>query len=141
MNYCELKAIGDAAYTAFDVTVSISDYEENFNVVDGSNAGRSLATARMIRDVKGAFFGHKITFFRNGMSPAAVRAFDDLWDWIKRHSVDDYVFIRAADGQASISYEAYYTSGSRKLKAVENGVNYWDELTVNFIPMAPQLTP
>lgn len=141
MNYCKLKAIGDAAYTAFDVTVSISDYEENFNVVDGDNAGRSLANARMIRDVKGAFFGHKITFCRNGMSPSAVQAFDDLWDWIRRHSVDDYVYIQAADGQTTISYEAYYTSGSRKLKTVENGVNYWDELSINFIPMEPQLTP
>lgn len=141
MNYCELKAHGDAAYTAFDVTVSISDYEENFTVVDGDNAGRSLANARMIRDVKGTFFGHKITFYRSGMSADAVTAFDALWDWLKAHSVDDSIFIRAADGQTAVEYEAYYTSGARKLKSVQDGMNYWDELSVNFIPMEPQLTP
>lgn len=110
-------------------------------MVDGDNAGRSLGNARMIRDVMGTFFGHKITFYRSGMSDDAVAAFDNLWNWLKRHSVDDSIFIRAADGQTTIAYEAYYTSGARKLKSVQNGVNYWDELSINFIPMKPQLTP
>ena len=141
MNYCELKANGERTYTAFDAIVSISDYEENFNVLDGENAGRSLANGHLIRDVIGAYFGHKITFYRSGMSADAVAGFDALWNWLKAHSVDDSVWIRAADGQSTIAYEAYYTSGSRKLKSVQNGVNYWDEIAINFIPIDPQVTP
>ena len=131
MNYCKING------QSFDVGVSISDYEENFNVLDGPNAGRSTGTGRMIRDVLGTFLGHKITFFNNG----DMAAFDALWDYLKAHSVDDSVTLSAADGQSSISYQAYYTSGKRVLKRAYNGVNYWDELEVSFVPIAPQIVP
>ena len=137
MNYCELKAAGDQTYTAFDAKVSISDYEETFNVVDGEAAGRSKMRGHMIRDPLGCFIGHKISFFRGD----SVEGFDALWDWLKIHSVDDSVWIRAADGQTAIEYEAYYTSGGRKLESVHNGVNYWGPITVNFIPIDPQIEP
>lgn len=139
--YAELRAANESTWTAFDATVSISDYEENFNVLDGDNAGRSKLRGRMIRDVLGSFIGHKITFYRSGMSAQAVESFDALWEWLKQHSIDDSIYIRAADGQTTIEYEAYYTSGTRKLESVENGVNYWDEISVNFIPMEPQIYP
>ena len=140
MNYLELKGQDDSAYTAFDAIVSISDYEENFNVLDGSAAGRSL-NGHLIRDPIGAYFGHKVTFKRSGMSAAAVANFDALWTWLKEHSVDDSVWIRAADNQTSITYEAYYTSATRKLESVQDGVNYWGEIAINFIPIDPQLRP
>lgn len=122
---------------SFDVGVGISDYEENFNVLDGPNAGRSTGTGRMIRDVLGTCIGHKVTFFNSGSQPA----FDALWSYLLEHSVDDSVQLSAADGQSSISYEAYYTSGKRSLKQVHHGVNRWDEIEVNFVPIRPQLTP
>lgn len=131
MNYARINGI------SFDVTVAISDYEESFSVLDGENAGRSTFSGRMIRDVIGTYLGHKVTFF-NGKSNTA---FDALWDYLKTHSVDDSVILEAADGQTSIFYEAYYTSGKRKLREVVGGVNYWDELEVNFIPMEPQVKP
>ena len=131
MTYCKING------RSFDVDVSISDYEESFSVLDGPNAGRGTGTGRMIRDVLGAFIGHKITFFC-GKDRAA---FDALWDYLKTHSVDDSVTLEAADGQTTLSYEAYYTSGKRVLKRVCGGVNYWDELEVNFVPIAPQIVP
>ncbi|MEM5766878.1 MAG: hypothetical protein AAGU32_01075 [Bacillota bacterium] len=128
MNYCTING------TAFDVTVSISDYEESFNVLDGDNAGRVMS-GRMIRDIIGTYLGHKITFFNNGN----ISAFDALWDFLIAHSVDDSITLEAADGQTSISYEAYYTSGTRRLKRVSGGENFWDELEVNFVPMDAQV--
>lgn len=143
MNYCELKGQNETAYTSFDAIVSISgdNYEEYFNVLDGENAGRTGIQKRMIRDIIGTYLGHKITFFRSGSSEKSVENFDRLWEWLKDHSVDDFVYIRAADNQTAIEYEAYYTSGSRKLSAVAGGINFWDEISVNFIPMEPQITP
>ena len=123
--------------TSFDVAVSISDYEESFSVLDGPNAGRSTGTGRMIRDVLGTFIGHKITFFNNGNTSS----FDALWDFLIAHSVDDSVSLVAADGQTDISYSAYYTSGKRTLKRASGGVNLWDEIEINFIPISPQVTP
>lgn len=128
MNYVKINGI------SFDATVAISDYEENFNVLDGKNAGR-VARGDMIRDVIGVYIGHKVTFFRG----KTESGFDDLWDYLVAHAVDDSVHLEAADNQTSIGYDAYYTSGSRKLKHVDGGVNYWDELSVNFIPISPQI--
>lgn len=130
MNYAKINGI------SFDTTVSIADYEESFNVLDGENSGRVL-TGRMVRDIIGTYIGHKVTFFNNGNTAA----FDALWDYLVQHSVDDSVSLCAADGQTSISYEAYYTSGTRKLHRVENVANQWDELEINFIPMDAQVKP
>lgn len=130
MNYLRINDID------FDVTVAISAIEENFNVLDGANAGRVMA-GRMVRDVIGTYIGHKVTFFNS----KSQEDFDALWDYLIAHSVDDCVLLEAADGQSSISYEAYYTNGTRKVRNVDHGVTYWDEIEVNFIPMDAQVKP
>lgn len=123
---------------SFDVNVAISDLEESFNTLDGQNSGRVMS-GRMIRDIIGTYIGHKVTFF-NGKSN---EDFDALWDYLVAHSVDDSVMLEAADGQSTISYEAYYTSGTRKMRQADrdNGVNYWDELEVSFVAMDAQVKP
>lgn len=128
MNYVKING------KLFDTKVAISDYEEYFNVLDGDNAGRALS-GKMIRDVIGTYIGHRVTFF----ATENRAGLDELWDYLLEHSVDDYVILEAVDNQESLSYNAYYTSGSRKLKKVENGVNYWDEIQINFIPIDAQL--
>lgn len=130
MNYIRING------QPFDATVAISDIEESFNVLDGENAGRVMS-GRMIRDVIGTYIGHKITFF-NGKDP---EAFDALWDYLVAHSSDDSVMIEAADGQTSVEYEAYYTSGTRRLRSAADNVNYWDEIEINFIPMDASVRP
>ena len=122
----------------FDVKVAISALEESFNVLDGENAGRVLS-GRMVRDVIGTYIGHSVTFF----SWHDRQAFDELWDYLIAHSVDGSVTVELADGQKTISYEAYYTSGKRTLQQrdADNDENYWDEIQVNFIPMDAQVKP
>lgn len=132
-----MKSKGDLDYTDFDAKVMITAYKETLNVLDGDNAGRGKLRGRMIRDVLGGFLGHTITFQRDG----SVEGFDALWDWLKKHSVDDSIWIKAADGQGTIEYEAYYTVGEIELEKAENGVRYYKSITVNFIPIDPQLIP
>ena len=134
MNYVKING------ESFDVDVAISDYSETFNVLDGKNAGRVIAKGRMIRDIIGTYIGQSVTFFNKG-GAEGNKAFDDLWDFLVRNSVKDSVVLEAADGQSQISYEAYYTTGTRRIKTVTDGVNYWDELSVNFIPMEAQYLP
>lgn len=132
MSYIKLNGI------EFDAEVAISSYNRNFKVLDGESAGRVIGKGRMIRDVIGTFIGHKLTVFRRGDN---YKGLDDFWDYLIAHSVDDSVMLEAADGQTTISYEAYYTSGSQDLERVENGVNYWGQVEINFIPMEAQVTP
>lgn len=131
MNYIKLNGV------LFDANVAISKYNRNFNVLDGENAGR-VKTGRMIRDVIGTYLGHKITVFRRGDNYAGLDAF---WDYLYTHSVDGSVLLEAADGQTTISYEAYYTSATQDLEKVDGIVNYWGEIEVNFIPIDAQLRP
>ena len=131
MSYIKLNGI------EFDADVAISKYNRNFNVLDGEAAGRVMS-GRMIRDVIGSYLGNKITVFRRGNNYAGL---DEFWDYLFQHSVDGSVMLEAADGQSTISYEAYYTSASQDLEKVENGVNYWGEIEVNFIPMEAQVKP
>ena len=122
---------------AFDADVAISKDNRYFNVLDGENAGRVM-TGRMVRDVIGSYLGHKITVFRRGDNYAGL---DEFWEYLFQHSVDDSVMLEAADGQTTISYEAYYTSASQDIEKAEDGVNYWGEIEVNFIPMDAQVKP
>ncbi len=131
MTYVKINGI------SFDVNVAISKLNRNFNVLDGDNAGRTTS-GLMIRDVIGTYIGHKVTFFRKGNNYAAL---DQLWDYLILHSVDDSVMLEVADGQSSISYRAYYTSGSQDIEIVTDGVNYWDEFEISFVPMMAQKTP
>lgn len=131
MSYIKLNGI------EFDADVAISSYNRNFNVLDGSGAGR-VQSGRMIRDVIGTYIGHKVKVFRRGDNYAGL---DEFWDYLVTHSVDDSVVLEAADGQTTISYEAYYTSGSQDIEKVVNGINYWGEIEINFIPMDAQLRP
>lgn len=131
MSYIKLNGV------EFDADVAISKYNRNFNVLDGDNAGRVMS-GRMIRDIIGTYIGHKVTVFRRGNNYEGLDAF---WDYLLAHSVDGSVLLEAADGQTSISYEAYYTSASQDLEKVEGGVNYWGEIEVNFIPMEAQVKP
>lgn len=119
----------------FDADVAISSYNRNFSVLDGENAGRVM-TGRMVRDIIGTYIGHKLTVFRRGDNYAGLDAF---WNYLVEHSVDDFVKLEAADGQTTISYEAYYTSASQDIEKVDGGVNYWGEIEVNFIPMDAQV--
>lgn len=121
----------------FDADVAISSYNRNFNVLDGENSGRVM-TGRMVRDIIGTYIGHKIRVFRRGDNYARL---DEFWDYLIEHSVDDSVMLEAADGQTSISYEAYYTTGSQDIERVVNGVNYWGEIEINFVPMDAQVKP
>lgn len=131
MSYIKLNGV------EFDAEVAISEYSRNFNVLDGENAGRVM-TGRMIRDIIGTYVGHKVKVFRRGNNYAGLDAF---WDYLVAHSVDDSVMLEAADGQTTISYEAYYTSGQQLIERVTNGVNYWGEIEINFIPMDAQVKP
>ena len=132
MTYCKLNGI------SFDVGVAISEYKRKLNILHGENAGRVM-TGSMILDPIGAYLGREITFFRKGDKHQEL---DALWDFLVEHSVDKAgVLLEAADGQTSISFQAYYGDTEQLIEKVENGVNYWGEFKVSFIPMEAQVKP
>lgn len=132
MTYCKINGI------SFDVGVAISEYKRKLSILHGENAGRVM-TGSMILDPIGAYLGREITFFRKGDK---YQELDALWDFLVKHSVDKAgVLLEATDGQTSISFQAYYGDTEQLIEKVENGVNYWGEFKVSFVPMEAQVKP
>lgn len=131
MSYIKLNGI------EFDADVAIGKYSRNFSVLDGPNTGRVMS-GKMVRDIIGTYVGHKLTVFRRGDNYTGL---DNFWNYLVEHSVDDSVMLDAADGQNTISYEAYYTSASQDLEHVVNGTNLWGDIEINFIPIDAQVKP
>lgn len=120
---------------SYDVLVTA--ISETYNVVEGANSGVSLYRQREIRDLQGVKIGHSISF----ASDNDPEAFDALTSHLFG-SVRPYVVLEVVHNQTTISYEAAYNTGTRRVAHIddENDVVYWDELTVDFRPMEIQIT-
>ena len=119
---------------SYDVLVTA--LAENFTVVEGANSGTALYRQREIRDIQGVKIGHTITF----ASDNDPEAFDALTSHLFG-SVRPSVMLEVVHNQSTISYEAAYNTGSRRVSHIDddNEIVYWDELTVEFRPMENQV--
>lgn len=119
---------------SFDVLVTA--IEEVTNVIEGANSGTALRRQRKIRDILGIKIGHAVTFAADN----DVEAFDALYDYLFG-SIRPSVVVECVHGQTSITYEAEYSSCSRRVAHIddENDVTYWDEMTIEFYPMENQI--
>ena len=121
-----------------DFGTIVTAVEEKFNVVEGSNSGYAVHRNREIRDILGIKIGHVVTFAADN-DPIA---FDALTDYLFK-TVRPSVMVEVIDGQGALPYEAAYNTGSRRVSHIdeENGVVYWDELTVEFRSLETQINP
>ena len=120
--------------------VLVTSIEENFSILYSENTGRTMARgARMVLDPLGTFFGHKVTVQRK---KGFEQAFDELYDYISRPRADGLT-VDIVHNQTTISYEAYISQGNRKLKRIDEktGKVYWDELSLNIVPLEAQVLP
>lgn len=118
--------------------VLVTAIEEVPEVVEGSNSGTALYRQRDIRDIAGIKYAHKITFSPNEENP---ELFDSLFSYLF-DNVRESVLIEVPHGQETISYEARYTTGSRRVAYIsktkdadtedETDFIHWDDLTVDF---------
>lgn len=112
---------------SYDVLVSALG--ENAEIKEGSNSGTSLDNDREIRDLKGIKYRHSITF-----SPDADReVFEELWEHLFG-TLRESVQLEVVHGQSTITYEAAYNTGSRRVAYINDreDVIGWADLTVEF---------
>lgn len=131
MDICK---IGEKEYSV--VVVGIT---ETFTKLYSENTGRTMgAKARMHLDCLGTFYGHKVEIARKAGYEAD---FDELYDLVSLPT-NDGIPVKMVHNQESIDYEAYISSGQRKVIRIDekSGKVYWDRLSLTLIPMEAQKT-
>lgn len=116
--------------------VLVSAIEEVPEKVQGGNVGTALYRQREILDIAGIKYTHKITFTPNDEAP---ELFDQLFSYLF-DNVRESVMLEVVHGQKTISYEATYTTGPRRVAYIsknddsteDNEFIGWDDLTVDF---------
>ena len=132
MNICKINGI--------EYNVLITALSENFTIMYSENTGRTLGSgARMTLDPLGTAYGHKVTIKRRNGHEAA---FDALYREVSKPRYNG-VPVEMVHNQDSIAYDAYISSGERAVKRIdaETGKVYWDELSLNIVPMGAQVLP
>ena len=123
---------------SFDVIVT--DIERNFEILQSSNAGATLAPgARETLDPLGTRIGHRVTFKRK---PGYEKEFDDLWNFVIQPRFDG-VWVDIVYNQDTLYYEARFTSGNQQLKKIDPVTKkvYWGELVLDIVPIEAQVKP
>ena len=123
---------------AWDVLVT--EIAEEFSILYTENTGRTMEVgAPLTLDPLGTFFQHKVTFARKRGHEAE---YDLLFDYLAQPRSQG-VPVKLVHGQTTIEYDAYVSSGSRKLKVIDEkgDVVKWDTMQVSIIPIKAQVTP
>lgn len=119
---------------SYDVLVTA--IEELYNVNEGANSGIALYRDREIRDITGIKIGHSVTFDVD----KDVEIFDELTEYLFG-TVRQSVMLEVVHNQKTISYEAAYSTGSRRVSHIDDDTDtvYWSELTIEFRPLENQI--
>ena len=129
MNFCVIDG------KPYDVNVTA--IEETFTKLYTENTKRTLdSRGEMFLDPIGTFIGHTVEF-----APLENPAdYNELWDFFKIPHTAGFP-VEIADGTSTISYEAYTSSGARKLKYIRDGTPHWEGMSINLIPVRAQVLP
>lgn len=112
---------------------------ENFNILNGEAAGRTIAPgAPMVLAPLGTFYGHNVTFRRKA---GHEREYDELFDFVSKPRYDG-IAVEIVHGQSTIAYDAYVSTGQRALQKIgSDGTVFWGEFMLNITPMEAQVIP
>ena len=113
-------------------TLHVTKLTRNFQVLDGENAGR-VQSGAMVRDIIGTFYHYSVEIDPDA---ASREDYDSFYEAISA-PVDSHT-LEVPYGQTTLVFEAYVTQGSDELVFMEDEANRWENLSFNFIAMAPQ---
>lgn len=112
---------------SYDVLVTA--IEEAAEIIEGDNSGTALYRNREIRDLQGVKYIHSITFDPD----TDPDMFDSLFNYLFG-TLRESVMLEVVHGQETISYEAAYNTGTRRVDYIDDTAGHvgWAELNVEF---------
>ncbi len=119
--------------------VHIGEPKRTASILDGKNAGR-LKSGAMDLDTIGTFYNYSMTLVRERGSTEAVTEYDALYE-VLTDPINREHLITVPYGQGTMTYKAYVSTITDGLEARRAGINYWNNMQVNFIAMRPQRSP
>lgn len=120
--------------------VSVLNIKETANILYSENTGRTMSIgARMTLDPLGTFIGHNVTVKRKADKR---EEYDRLFNDIIKPRYDG-VRVKIVHDQTTIEYDAYISTAEREVKRIDDEEKkvYWNELSINIVPMEAQVLP
>ena len=121
---------------SYDVIVPVGGFKRKGDMLDGANVGRATSGA-MIFDTIGMYYNYSLTINRSGNN---VPAYDALYEALTNPSMRAHT-VEMLYGQGTITFTAYVSGITDELDKVENGVQYWDSMTLDIIAVKPYRAP
>lgn len=118
----------------YDVIIPEDGIERSFQILDDETAGRVLSGA-MQRSIIGTYYNYKIELDTSRMSGSD---YDDMYEVLS--SPEESHELVVPFGQATLTFDAYITSGTDRLQIIKPSGNKWHGLTLNFVALEPQVT-
>ena len=115
--------------------IHVLSVKRSFSVLDGENAGRTMDGA-MQRDIIGTYYNYSLEIDPVDSSPDE---YDSLYEVLS--APEDSHTVSFPYGRDVLTFNAYVSNGDDELWDAVNGVNRWNNLTINFVAMKPQRRP
>lgn len=118
---------------AYDVHAIYGTLKRSFSFTEGPNGGPSVNGTEIL-DTIGTKYGYSVNVEPNPLNPAGYDAFYEAISNPNRvHE------ITMPYGQTSLTFKAMISGGSDTYQGINAGAAKWDGLTVEFVPMYPQI--
>ena len=125
----KLIKVDGVAYEVYDTKIT-----RTFQILDGNNVGR-LMNGKMERDVIGTYYNYTWE-----LTPSSTADYDTLYEILSAPQ-DSHTITVPYGRNSTKTFEAYVTSGQDELVYSEDGNNYWENLSIQFVATNPERRP
>ncbi len=118
---------------AYDVRVLT--LKRKFALVETGVSGRTQ-DGQMYRDLFGTYYHYTMTVAQRGEDGQAL---DDFWEAVSKPKASHVCVFPY--GQNTLTQRMYVTAGEQALLRMDKDRNHWGEIQIEFVAMAPEVTP
>lgn len=115
--------------------VRVLSLTRKFAITETAISGRTQ-DGQMYRDLFGTYYNYSMTVAQRGDDAGALDAF---WQAVSEPKISHLCTFPY--GQKTLTQRMYIKAGQQALARRQDGKNRWESLEIEFIAMAPEVTP